>query len=124
DHRGALAVLERLRSNAPHMPGDTRQLIAAVEQRRRAIFDALMTRARERVQANDHDGALEALNLIPDHDGDEPRALALADKVGTARIARARGAASSSRPKPSTAESAWDLSSLLDPRDPRRRSSR
>ncbi len=126
EHRGALEILAQLEARADRLGASARGLVAALEQRRRAVFEALKQRARSRLTAGDYDRALEDLTLLLEHDAQDAQALALVDQVGTAIIARA----ASNNVKPArrdgdepeaTGSDRWDLAARLEPSSPRRK---
>lgn len=89
DPRAALEVIARLEERASHMQGGARDLLGALEQRRRVVYEGLRTRARQRAEVGDYDRALEDLTLVLEHDPHNAETLALVDQVGTAIITRA-----------------------------------
>ncbi len=126
EHRGALEILARLEARADGLGANARGLVAALQQRRRAVFEALKQRARSRLAAGDYDRALEDLTLLLEHDAQDAQALALVDQVGTAIIARAAGSnvkparANAGEPRPPQSDG-WDLAARLEPSSPRRK---
>lgn len=136
EHRGALEILARLEASATGLGASAPGLVAALEQRRRAVLEGLKQRARKRLEAGDYERALEDLTLLLEHDSHDAQALALVDQVGTAIIARAAsggpaGARNATRsspepPRPANRDAApgsadWDLASELDAPSSRRK---
>lgn len=89
DPRAALEVIARLEERATRMPDGSRELLGALEQRRRVVYEGLRARARQRADVGDYERALEDLTLVLEHDPHNSETLALVDQVGTAIITRA-----------------------------------
>ncbi len=89
DPRAALEVIARLEERASRLPGGSRDLLGALEQRRRVVYEGLRARARQRADVGDYERALEDLTLVLEHDPHNSETLALVDQVGTAIITRA-----------------------------------
>lgn len=89
DPRAALEVIARLEDHAARMPGGARDLLGALEQRRRVVYEGLRTRAKQRAEVGDYERALEDLTLVLEHDPHNGETLTLVDQVGTAIISRA-----------------------------------